>query len=115
VLSGAAGLDQFTLEQVRSPNIHQMMSKVTLVKDFRLEETFPREWPARVVIALANGQKYEKLVRYPKGDPENPLTWEEMSIKFRSLAGRVLSAERCNHIIEQIATLNPAALVALCC
>ena len=115
VLSGAAGLDQFTLEQVRSPTIHQMMSKVTLVKDFRLEETFPREWPARVVIALANGQKYEKLVRYPKGDPENPLTWEEMSLKFRSLAGRVLSAERCNHLIEQIATLKPAALVALCC
>ena len=50
VLCGAAGLDQFTLEQIRSPRVHRMMGKVVLVKDARIEETFPREWPARVAI-----------------------------------------------------------------
>jgi 2-methylcitrate dehydratase PrpD len=115
VLCGAAGLDQFTLEQVRSPQVQRMMRKVTLVKDSCLEETFPREWPARVVLSLRNGQKHEKFIRYPKGDPENPLTWEEMSAKFRSLAGRVLSTERCSQIIEQVTTAKPAELVALCC
>lgn len=81
-----------------------MMGKVVLVKDARLETTFPREWPARVIIHLANGQSYEKFVRYPKGDPENPLTWDELAAKFRSLAGGVLSADRCNQIIGQVAT-----------
>jgi len=115
VLCGAAGLDQFTLEQIRSPQIHRMMEKVSLVKDPRLEERFPREWPARVVISLAGGQKYEKWVRYPKGDPQNPLTWDEMAAKFRSLAGPVLSRSRCDHIIDQIATATPAGIAALCC
>ena len=115
VLCGAAGLDQFTLEQVRSPQVQQMIGKVTLVKDARLESTFPREWPARVVISLENGRQFEKFVRYPKGDPENPLTWAEMAAKFRALAGGVLSAERCGEILDQIETAKPAALAGLCC
>jgi len=51
--------------------VREMMQKVVLVRDARLEETFPREWPARVSIQLNNGQPYEEFIRYPKGDPEN--------------------------------------------
>ena len=113
-LEGEAGLDQFTADRARAPYVRRMMGKVTLVKDSRLEETFPREWPAHVAILLDDGQRFEKFVRYPKGDPENPLTWDEMAAKFRSLAGRVLPANRCNSIVEQIASFNPAMLPGLC-
>ena len=51
-----------------------------------------------------NGQRFEKFVRYPKGDPENPLSWDEMAAKFRALAGTVLSPERCDEIIAAIST-----------
>jgi 2-methylcitrate dehydratase PrpD len=115
VLCGAAGLDQFTLAQVRSPRVRRMMGKVVLVKDARLETTFPREWPARVVIHVTDGPSYEQFVRYPKGDPENPLTWDELGAKFRSLAGVMLSADRCNQIIGQVVKGQPATLAALCC
>ena len=114
-LCGAAGLDQFTLGQIRSPRIHQMMGKVVLTKDVALETNFPREWPARVVIETDTGERYENSVRYPKGDPENPLTWEEMAAKFRSLAGAVLPPDRCNQIIAGITAACPADLPALCC
>ena len=115
VLHGAAGLDQFTLEQVRSPLVAKVMAKVALVRDSSLEETYPREWPARVTIQRCNGQTHEKFVRYPKGDPENPLSWSEMADKFRALAGRVLPADRCERIVSELATAKPAALAALCC
>jgi 2-methylcitrate dehydratase PrpD len=114
VICGAAGLDQFTLEQIRSPRVREMMQKVVLMKDDRLEEAFPREWPARATIQLENGQQYERFVRYPKGDPENPLTWDEMAAKFRSLAGAVLSPERCDEVIGRVASARPATLPALC-
>jgi 2-methylcitrate dehydratase PrpD len=89
------------------------MNKVVLVKDAEIEETFPKEWPARVTIHLASGPVYEKFVRYPKGDPENPLTWDEMAAKFQSLAGAVLSSERCSEIINRVRTGNPATVSAL--
>jgi len=115
LLCGAAGLDQFTLEQIGSPRVRTTMGKVVLVKDAHIEETFPREWPARVAIQLESGQSYEKFVRYPKGDPENPLTWDELAAKFRSLAGAVLSPDRCGEIVQQISTATPAVLPPLCC
>ncbi len=115
VLCGAAGLDQFTPEHIASPAVQRLMDKVVLTKDARLETTFPREWPAHVAIEIADGRLYEKSVRYPKGDPENPLTWDEMAAKFRSLAGSVLAADRCDFIIEQIARGKPAALPSFCC
>jgi 2-methylcitrate dehydratase PrpD len=114
VLHGRAGLDEFTLEQVRSPSVAKVMDKVTLVRDTSIEQTFPREWPARVTIQGWDGQTHEKFVRYPKGDPENPLSWSEMGDKFRALAGRVLPADRCERIIQELATAQPAALAALC-
>lgn len=113
-IDGAAGLAQFTLEKARSPKIRELMNKVVLVKDPRIEETFPQEWSARVTIELDNGQHCEKFIRYPKGDPENPLSWDEMAAKFRALAGAVLSPQRCDEIIAAISSAKPATLPALC-
>jgi len=67
-----------------------------------------------VAIETRDGRRYEKAVRYPKGDPEKPLTWDEMAAKFRSLAGAVLSADRCDSIIQHIADGKPAGLPSLC-
>ena len=114
-LDGAAGLAQFTLEKARSPQVREMMNKVVLVKDPRIEETFPQEWPARVSIELDGGRRCEKFVRYPKGDPENPLSWDEMAAKFRALAGAVVSLECCDEIIAGISSVKPVTLLALSC
>ncbi len=113
-IDGFAGLAQFTVERARSPKIRELMNKVELVKDPAIEATFPQEWPARVTIELDSGQRHEKFVRYPKGDPENPLSWDEMAAKFRALAGTVLTPERCDEIIAAISTAKPATLPALC-
>jgi len=113
VLYGAAGLDQFTLEQIRSPRVAKVMEKVALVRDPEIEKTFPKEWPARVTIQLAGGQTHEQFVRYPKGDPENPLSWKEMEDKFRALAGPVLPAGRSERIIEELRTAKPGELATL--
>jgi 2-methylcitrate dehydratase PrpD len=113
VVSRAAGLDQFSMEEVRSPRVRQMMNKVVLAKDPLIEETFPREWPARVVIRLSDGVAYEKFVRYPKGDPENPLTWDEMADKFRSLAGALLPAGQDREIIESVRAGDPLTVIRL--
>lgn len=113
-LRGAAGLDEFTPEQIHSPQMRKMMGKVVLVKDDRLEENFPREWPARVIIRLQDGREFEQFILYPKGDPENPLSWEEMAAKFRSLAGSLLPPERCEEILGCFASAAPSDLARLC-
>ena len=105
----AAGLDQFTGESFRSPQIKALMGKVVLEKDKRIERNFPEEWPAIVQIHLKNGKQFEKRVRYPKGDPENPLTWQELSAKFHSLAMRVFPKTCCDQIINMVNRMNSPA------
>jgi len=98
----AAGLDQFAGESLRSPEIKNLMGKVVLEKNTRIEKNFPREWPSIVQIELTSGKRFRKHIRFPKGDPENPLTWQELSTKFRSLAERVLPADRCAQIVKSV-------------
>ena len=85
----SAGLNEFTEKAMRSDDLRKLMDRVVLVKDAHIEENFPDEWNSRVTVHLQNGEQYENYVRYPKGDPENPLTWDELAAKFRSLAGEI--------------------------
>jgi 2-methylcitrate dehydratase PrpD len=102
----AAGLDQFTGDSFHSPLIKTLMGKVVLQKDKRIEKNFPAEWPANVTVHLTNGKQFKKRIRYPKGDPENPLSWQELSAKFHSLASRVLPKARCDQIIKSVKSMS---------
>jgi 2-methylcitrate dehydratase PrpD len=104
----AAGLDQFTEENFQSPRIRSLMSKVVMMKDSRIEKNFPVEWPAHVRVHLTSGKQFEKYVRFPKGDPENPLSWEELSAKFQSLATRVLPQSSCEQIGNFVSRVGPS-------
>lgn len=105
----AAGIDQFTTENFGSPQIRSLMGKVVMTKDIRIEKNFPAEWASNVQIHLTNGKQFEKFVRFPKGDPENPLNWEELSAKFTSLAMRALPHARCEQISHQVREIDPSA------
>jgi 2-methylcitrate dehydratase PrpD len=107
----SAGLDQFTDENFRSPQIKSLMDKVVLQKDIRIEKNFPEEWPAIVQVHLTNGEQFEKYVRFPKGDPGNPLTWQELSAKFHSLATRVFPKSRCDEILNSVKDMKPTAVL----
>jgi 2-methylcitrate dehydratase PrpD len=101
-----AGLDQFSEKNFSSPQVQALMTKVLLTQDDRIEKNFPAEWPAHVRIEMRNGESYETHVRYPKGDPQNHLTWEELSTKFSALAARVFPAGRCEQIGNEVRTMN---------
>ena len=87
LLHHAAGIDQFTEENIHSQKIQRLMGKVVMTKHSRIERNFPEEWAALVTIKLNDGRSFDKYVANPKGDPSNPLTAEELLAKFKALAG----------------------------
>jgi 2-methylcitrate dehydratase PrpD len=107
----AAGLDQFAGESLRSPEIKALMGKVVLEKNIHIEKNFPREWPSIVRVCLTSGREFEKRVRFPKGDPQNPLTWQELSTKFHLLATRVLPMGRCDQIVKSVKAMKTSAVL----
>ncbi|MCK5487474.1 MAG: MmgE/PrpD family protein, partial [Desulfobacterales bacterium] len=53
-----------------------------------------------------DGKTYSTRIDFPKGDPENPLTWDELIDKFRNLIAPVFFEARQNEIIERVRSLE---------
>ena len=63
------------------------MSTVTLERDPELDRLYPEKWPAIVAVETASGERHEARVDYPKGDPKNPMSRDEIIEKFHALTG----------------------------
>ncbi len=61
---------------------------------------------ATAEIITKDGKRYFTKVEYPKGDPENPLSWEELIEKFHDLSGRFMTKERRQRIVDQVKNLE---------
>jgi len=106
VLYRKAGLREFRLSKIRSEEVKRMMKRVECVTDPDLEKTFPKQWCATAEILTRDGKRYFTKVEYCKGDPENPLSWEEVIDKFNDLSGRSLTKERRLKIVNQVRRLE---------
>jgi len=106
VLYGKASLDEYTQEKVESDKVKEMMRRISCVQDKELEKEFPRKWPASVTISTKDGKELSTKIDYPKGDPENPLSWDELSNKFRGLVKPIYTKERTEEIIQSTKSLE---------
>ena len=82
------------------------MRKVECVVDPELERTFPKQWRANAEILTEDEKRYSTTVEYPKGDPENPLSWEEMIERFHDLTGQIIKKEQRLKIVAEVQKLD---------
>ena len=101
-----AGLGEFQLSKIRSEEVKRMMRQVECVMDPDLDKTFPKQWCATAEIFTKDEKRYFAKVEYRKGDPENPLSWEEMIEKFHDLSSRFMTKERRLKIVDQVRRLE---------
>lgn len=97
-----AGLREFRLSRIRSEEVKQMMKKVEYKVDPELDRTYPSQWCGTSEILTKDGKRYDTKVEYCKGDPETPLSWEELIEKFHDLSGGRMTKKRRLKIIEQV-------------
>ncbi|MGE0821550.1 MAG: MmgE/PrpD family protein [Candidatus Binatia bacterium] len=106
-----AGLAEFTHEMLTDPVIVELMTKVNYERDPALEKNYPREWPAWARIRLIDGREMTAHVRFPKGDPDNPLSWDELSKKYRQLATAVWTKDTVDNIHAAVRNLEHLASI----
>ena len=103
---GQVQLGDFTDARLRDADIRSLMQKVRIQSDPELTGAYPRKWPARVQIVLKDGRQLAAANEYPKGDPENPLSEEEVIGKFKSLVAGVIPPSRAEILIERVLHLE---------
>jgi 2-methylcitrate dehydratase len=97
---------QFTPEKIMDPLIRAQLRKVQVVADPEIEEVFPALQRVIVRIHTIDGCEFTTQLDYPKGDPRNPLTDQEIEEKFEALAEPVMSREARRRAIETIWNLD---------
>ena len=90
LLEGRVGLAQFVPERfgpegVRDPAIAALLARTHVSVADGLTAQYPAAWPARLTITLEDGEVRHGSADYPRGNPENPVSTEELRDKFREL------------------------------
>jgi len=102
ILFGNAALDRYTLKNIQSKKLGDLMTRINCVRDPSLDALYPSKWPASAEIETHDGRKYAAKIEYPKGDPENPLSYEELKDKFLSMVQPVLPVKQAEQIIQLV-------------
>ena len=101
-VTGTAGIKEFTSQYVNDGKILSLAKKVMVLADDNLSALVPEKRAAIVEVTTIDGNCYTERVDYPKGEPENPLSDEELREKFVSLASYGNKSDKENKEIVEI-------------
>lgn len=99
-------LDDFTEETIRDPERRRLAGLVTCFADAEATDAFPHEFPGVVRARLRDGSVVDHRVRHNRGGPGNPLSVEELGLKFRLNAGHTMSPDAASAVHEAVMSLR---------
>jgi 2-methylcitrate dehydratase len=109
---------QFEPNKIMDPRIRGQLEKVEVTADPDIEAAFPELQRVIVTITTTRGDELTEQLDYPKGDPRNPLTDQEIEEKFDALAAPVLSDGARTQLKEAVWKLDRldsvSALMDMC-
>lgn len=100
------GIDEYKKETFTDSDILKLAGKVTAEVDPEAEKVYPKYYPATMVATMKDGKVFTSHVDYPKGDPENPVNFDEIEIKFNQLTERYLSEKKRKNFVETVKKLE---------
>jgi len=113
IIHGRATEGTFSDKNVRDPELQALIKRLRITTEAGLgeQETF-------MEVVLSDGRCLPIHVTNPKGDPKNPMSFDEVAEKMRDLSEKAVSARAAGRIVEMVKRLeevdNIARLVRLC-
>jgi len=92
----------FEPEKIQDPRLKSIIHKIKGEASEEFEAMFPEKQPSRVTVPTTNGKEYSVYLEYPKGDPREPMTLDDLETKFNSLADDRFSKAELTSLKELI-------------
>ncbi|WP_257351123.1 MmgE/PrpD family protein [Pseudalkalibacillus decolorationis] len=105
LLRGKVALSDFDERSLHDQEIREVMKHINVSIEPVIESQYPEKWGAEVEFSLIDGKSIKKRTEYPKGDPENPVTEEDLIIKFKDLAYPSLK-DQTQRVIDYLLRLD---------
>ncbi len=92
----------FSEEKMKDPRIWEVIDRIKGEPSQEFERMFPAKQPSKVVVITKDGKEYSEYLEYPKGDPREPMTMEDLENKFNALSVKLLTPGRQREIKKLI-------------
>ena len=105
-IDGLVSPASFTNQKIQDPNIRKLISKITIEENAEYTSKYPQEYNIRMEVSNNSGQSYEAKTSYPKGHQNNPLSDDELEVKFRGLSTGIWSDNQSSNALEMLWSLE---------
>ena len=109
---GDMGVDRFLTEVIGDAEVRSLMAKTKVMRDAAIEAVHAADaakLASKLIVRCKDGRVLELQVDFPKGDPPNPMSWDESVAKFMSLAAPVYGEEKTAKLCRLIDNLEASA------
>ena len=106
LVHGSVRLVAFAPERLLDPDVRSVLAKVEVVADPVLSKGYPGQRAAHVEVELNDGKVYQHFQPTRKGDPEMPLTDDEVNAKFLELAMPVIGDAPARQLLAALWVLD---------
>ncbi len=106
LLHGSAGPEIFAPQVLGDPLVLDLAARITLREEPTFTAMTPSQRPASVTLKFKDGSQRERTVTGSKGDPDRPMTPDELRAKFGRLVGPVLGEARAWTLWDRIGKLD---------
>ena len=108
VIDGQVDQDSFTDANIRREDLTTLGRRVTYEEAEKGTTGFPTYFPGHLVTTLKEGRVIETCVPINRGNPDAPLSDEEIARKFKSNVGTLLSLERADALLDLLSSFDTA-------
>jgi len=109
LVHGSIRLDAYSPERLQDSTVRTLMSKISVHLDEAIEARFPSQRSANVFVTLNDGTELQHFQPHRVGDPDLPLTDDQLNHKFMELTGSVMSEERAETLLHNLWAMDSRA------
>ena len=114
----ALSLAQYQVDKLDSERLTELRSKVSIHLDATVESNYPQHFGARIELVTYDGKRYKHEIVDTLGDPECPLSDQQLAFKARTLLAQAgISEDKIDGLVDLSWSEQPhiCALSTLLC
>lgn len=110
-LNGHGDLGLFTDANVADPRVRALAGRLHMTVDPEMK--YIEAMPSEVTVVLKDGQRLTRRCDTPKGRPSNPMSWDDIADKFKSLAAPTLRPANMDRVIDYLENFDDTPIKSL--
>lgn len=109
IINREVTLDMFTGDRIKDERTLALASRVRIEVDPIVDHLTPEKRGSIVEVIRKDGKSFTNYIQNPRGEPEVPVSLEDLRHKFRDMSKRLVpseEAERISSLIERVESIR---------